>query len=145
MPGQMSSGRLIALRRCRSAAERPVFSALVPVLALLYVAGGTMRDHFAQAHKARTAERVWPQFNAARAEITDSDPRLGEKVRALTDTRMKLLEANGVDPMVGTVKALNASVMPTSPPLVELRRQWILLLSSLASLILLAVDALPTS
>lgn len=122
-----------------------ILAALVPVLASLYVAGCTMRDHFAQAHKARAAERVWAQFNAARAEIADSDPKLGEKVSALTDTRMKLLEANGVDPMVGTVKALNASVMPASPPLVELRRQWILLLASVASLILLAVDALSNS
>lgn len=116
------------------------FAALVPVLASLYVAGGTMRDHFAQAHVARVSARIWARYEAEVAAVADGDPDVATKFKAATERRMMLLESNGVDPWVGTVRALNASVMPPLPSTVELRRQWVLLVSAVVGVVLLAIE-----
>ncbi len=118
------------------------FAALVPVLASLYVAGGTMRDHFAQAHAARVSARIWARYEAEVAAVEDGDPAVSAKFQAATERRMMLLESNGVDPWVGTVRALNASAMPPMPSTVELRRQWVLLASAVVGVVLLAIELL---
>lgn len=121
--------------------------ALVPVLASLWVGAGTLRDLSKQSHNARVAERLWAQYNLDRGAIEDTDPKLGEKNKVLTDRRMWLLEANGVDPMIGTIKALNKSVMPAPPSPKEFHRQWILIFGAVIGVVLVAVqvglDSLP--
>lgn len=118
------------------------FAALVPVLASLYVAGGTMRDHFSQAHIARSSARIWERYEAEVAAVEDGDPNAAAKFEAATARRMMLLESNGVDPWVGTARALNASVMPSMPSTIELRRQWVLLASAVVGVVLLAIEML---
>ncbi|MFB4350424.1 hypothetical protein [Microbacterium sp. CR_7] len=116
------------------------FGALVPVLAALYVGIGTLIDLSAQDHKARAARRVWAQYEAGVAAVQDGDPRVQEKFKELTERRMALLEANGLDPWLGTVKALNESVMPSAPSVKEFHRQWILILGAVVGVILVGVE-----
>lgn len=118
------------------------FAALVPVLASLYVAGGTMRDHFAQAHAARVSARIWARYEAEVAAVKDGDPGVSAKFKAATERRMMLLQSSGVDPWVGTTRALTASAMPTMPSTAELRRQWVLLASAIVGVVLLSIEML---
>ncbi|MBN9155823.1 hypothetical protein [Microbacterium sp.] len=114
--------------------------ALVPVLASLYVGIGTLVDLSAAAHKARVVKRVWARFNEGRAQIDDKDPELGTKVKRLTEQRMGLLEANGLDPMIGTIRALNESVMPVDPSMKEFRRQWVLIFGAVVGVVLVGIQ-----
>lgn len=117
-----------------------ILAALVPVLASLWVAGGTLVDHARQAHEARVAARVWGQYTRDVEAIADGTPNLGDRMRELTERRMRLLEASGLDPWVGTVRNLNESVMPKPPSVKELRRQWVLIIGAIAGVVLVAMQ-----
>ncbi|WP_460002982.1 hypothetical protein [Microbacterium xylanilyticum] len=114
--------------------------ALIPVLASLYVGIGTLVDLSAAAHKARVVKRVWARFKEERAQIDDKDPELGAKVKRLTDQRMRLLEANGLDPMIGTIRAFSESVLPAAPLLKEFRRQWVLIFGAVVGVVLVGIQ-----
>ena len=114
--------------------------ALIPVLASLYVGIGTLVDLSAAAHKARVVKRVWARFKEERAQIDDKDPELGAKVKRLTDQRMRLLEANGLDPMIGTIRAFSESVLPAAPLLKEFRRQWVLIFGAVVGVVLAGIQ-----
>lgn len=116
------------------------FGALIPVLASLYVGIGTLVDLSSQSHRARAARRVWAQYEAGVAAVEDGDPRVQEKYKELTERRMHLLEANGLDPWLGTVKALNESVMPAAPSMKEFHRQWVLIFGAVAGVILVGIE-----
>lgn len=114
--------------------------ALIPVLASLYVGIGTLVDLSTQSHKSRAARRVWAQYEKDCAAVQDGDPRVEEKLREYSERRMRLLEANGLDPMIGTINALTESQMPAAPSMKEFHRQWVLIFGAVAGVILVGIE-----
>ena len=114
--------------------------ALIPVLASLYVGIGTLIDLSTQSHKARAARRVWAQYEKECAAVQDGDPRVEEKFREYGERRMRLLEVNGLDPMIGTINALSESQMPAAPSKKEFHRQWVLIFGAVAGVILVGIE-----
>tara|TARA_B100000519_G_scaffold161361_2_gene143672 strand:- start:25048 stop:25449 length:402 start_codon:yes stop_codon:yes gene_type:complete len=123
-----------------------VLAAVVPILASTYVAGSVLLEHARAAHVARVYPRVWGRYNAEladlKAEMSMHDPRWNARSQALTARRMRLLEANGIDPYVGTMKAMSDSAVPQAPSAIDQRRQWVLLFGSLVGVFFLALSLL---
>ncbi|MGW9345572.1 hypothetical protein ACWGR3_28885 [Streptomyces albidoflavus] len=120
-----------------------ILAAVVPITASLYVAGSMLAEYAERDHTARVAARVWARYNSERAQLEDLPPReLAPRNKAITERRMRLLELNGVDPWVGTLRRMGGDAQPQPMPRVEIRRQWVLLLGSAAGVVLLALDAL---
>ena len=123
-----------------------ILAAIVPILASTYVAGSVLLEHARAAHVARVYPRVWGRYNAEladlKAEMSMHDPRWNARSQALTARRMRLLEANGIDPYVGTMKAMSDSAVPQAPSAIDQRRQWVLLFGSLVGVFFLALSLL---
>jgi hypothetical protein len=119
-----------------------VLAAVIPIGASLYVAISVLVEFAARAHTSRVFARVWDRHNEERARLSQSDPAFNRKAQEIKSRRMMLLEANGLDPMLGTIAEFNKSAVPQPPPTLELRRQWVLIIGSVIGVVLLALDAL---
>ncbi|UPL13027.1 hypothetical protein [Microbacterium galbinum] len=119
------------------------FAAAVPILGALYVAFSMLIEYGRAAHIARAYDRVddWytPQVDSLDI-ATLGGVEYDRRREALNDQRARLLEANGLDPSLGTAGAFNRSQRPQHPRRVDSRRQWVLLWSSAAGIVLVAVD-----
>ncbi|PRB09234.1 hypothetical protein CQ047_11170 [Microbacterium sp. MYb72] len=118
-------------------------AAAVPTVGGLYVAWSMLIEYTRAAHTARVFERIEQRYNTDRAAISMEELGAAEYERqttALGETRRNLMRKNGLDPYMGTRKALNASGKPQPPRSVDLRRQWVLLVTSTAGVILVAID-----
>lgn len=118
-----------------------IAAAVVPIIASLYVAGSMLAEYRRRAHDARVWARVSAREAAEREALPDRhDPHWSRLSKEITARRMMLLEANGVDRWLGTMKAYNDANRPQAPATRELRRQWALLWGSAAGVLLLALD-----
>lgn len=117
-------------------------AAIIPIVASLYATGSLLLEHARAAHDARAYARISQRFGDEMDKLNGLDSqtyiRGAEDAR---DRRNKLMEANGLDPRIGTAAHFNASQSPTAPNRLELRRQWALLIGSVVGIVLLAVDA----
>lgn len=123
------------------------FAAVVPIVASLYAGVSFLVDLERQRHVVRVYERIdaWykPQREALGELLMKHDRRLGADrlINELNARKAMLLEANGVDPALGTMGHMNTLAAPAAVPVTELRRQWVLLIGSVVGVILLALDA----
>ncbi|MFJ2502563.1 hypothetical protein [Microbacterium sp. NPDC087592] len=121
-----------------------LMAAIVPIVASAYVSGSFLVDYMRQNHAARVFERVTAWESSRRGalyEMNVSDERRTRLGHELTARKRLLLELNGVDPDLGTRTFFSRMADPTPASGIEQRRQWILLLSSAAGVVLLGLDA----
>lgn len=118
-------------------------AAAVPTVGGLYVAWSMLIEYTRAAHVARVFTRIEERYNADRAKLDVKElggAEYDRRVKALSETRRALMAQSGLDPFMGTRAALDASVRPQPPRAVDLRRQWTLLVTATAGVILVAID-----
>lgn len=117
-------------------------AAVVPIVASLYATGSLILEHSRAAHTARSYARISERYGDEMEKLNGlSTLDYNQGAEEARSRRIKLMEANGLDPSIGTASHFNASQSPSAPKDVELRRQWALLLGSVVGIVLLAVDA----
>jgi hypothetical protein len=123
-------------------------AAVVPIIGSLYVAGSYLVEQMRSSNEKRTRYRVAEianeHYNRIRAEQAEGTRPADISLAGLEQQRVKrmLLAANGLDekgPSYTDVE-IQAAMSGHVRSGVELRRQWVLLLSSAAGLVLLAID-----
>jgi hypothetical protein len=122
-------------------------AAIVPIIASIYAAGSLLVEQTRRSHEARAYARIDAFIKARRAELEDERQGLhvlefNRRSMQLNERRGILLEASGIDPTTGTHGHVNRILAPTAFPGSEVRRQWVLLLGSIAGVSLLALDAM---
>jgi hypothetical protein len=118
-------------------------AAAVPTAGGLYVAWSMLIEYTKASHAARVFERIEARYNSDRSKLDAKElggAEYDRRVKALGETRRNLMSQSGLDPLMGTRKALSASGRPQPPRAVDLRRQWVLLLASTAGVVLVAID-----
>lgn len=119
-------------------------AATVPIAGALYVAFSMLIEYARGAHATRSYDRI-DDWYSPRLEALDmavlGPVEYGRQRSSLDDQRATLLKANGLDATLGTIEASNRAQRPQPPRAVDIRRQWSLLLTSTAGVILVAIDS----
>lgn len=126
-----------------------LLAAVIPVLGSLYVAGSVLVEHAGLAHERRVRERVQALVEShaagieARAKPKDGAPAYMVAMEERNEFERRMLAHNGIvrpRPTFGEFDiriAMSRDVLSS----LERRRQWVLILSAVAGVVLLAIDA----
>lgn len=117
------------------------FAAAVPIAASLFAAGSLLLEHSRASHDARAFARISTRYGNDMEKLQGLAPaEYNRGSAAARERRDMLVEANGLDPYIGTAAHFNASQAPTAPSRAEVWRQWSLLHGSAVGVVLLALD-----
>lgn len=130
-----------------------VLAAIVPIIGALYAAGSYLVEQSHVAHEYQVRRRLIPlrdeRFHRLLPEEKARSKRMGREfdmdvfMHQLDETDEVLYAANGVRrPPTSRWQSLMQSMSASLVPKEERRRQWVLLLTSAAGLVLLALDLL---
>lgn len=124
-----------------------LLAAVVPIVASIYAAGSLLVEHAQRSHEARCYDRVDARIRDQQRALEAERPTLDVHVfnrrsNEILERRKLLLEVNGLNPSTGTWGAMRRVGAPEGFSAAEVRRQWALLLGSIAGVVLLALDAM---
>lgn len=117
------------------------FAAIIPVAGSLYVAFSMLLEYTRSASVVRAYERIDRWYDRLRNGLSPQELGADEFIRRVNDLngrRHKLMEASGLDPSLGTIDGFDQQNRPQAPRSVDLRRQWVLILTSTAGVVLVA-------
>lgn len=123
-------------------------AAIAPIVASVYACVSFIAELEQQRHVVRVFDRIDAWYRPQREALGELLTQPGELRRAerliseLNDRKAMILGYNGVDAKLGTRAYMNTMARPTAVSLSELRRQWALLVGSVAGVFLLALDAM---
>lgn len=123
-------------------------AAVVPIVASVCACVSFLVELERQRFVVRVFDRVDAWYRPQREALGELLHQPGQLHRAdrlitqLNDRKAMILEYNGVDPKLGTRAYMNTLARPTAASVTELRRQWALLIGSVAGVSLLALDAM---
>ncbi|WP_136051191.1 hypothetical protein [Microbacterium sp. K36] len=119
------------------------FAAVVPIAGSLYVAFSMVIEYTRAASHVRAYDRIDRWYQPLRSALTIKELGAVEydrRVNELNGRRHRLMEANGLDPSIGTIGGFDKQNRPQAPRAADLRRQWVLILTSTAGVILVALQ-----
>jgi hypothetical protein len=128
-----------------------VLAAVVPICGSLYAGASFLAQQAELAHEMRVRRRIRPLVQKRHDDalsrmqgVSPSDPAWKRIQQQPYDFERRLLEYNGIRhsrPTLGDFDLATTMSGPVVPP-EELKRQWVLLLTAAAGLVLLALDLL---
>jgi hypothetical protein len=122
-------------------------AAIVPIVASIYAAGSLLVEHAQRSHDARSYDRIDALIRAQQRALEAERPTLevhvfNRRSVQILERRALLLRLSGLDAATGTWGAVRRIGAPEGFSTTEVRRQWALLLGSIAGIALLAFDAM---
>lgn len=132
-----------------------LFAAIIPIVGSLFCASSFLTEQAHLHHERRVRYRLSSIIEQRRNEVMArlsaqggpfGGPVYDAMMQEVTAFENRMLRYNGVEPTRPLIVDFNVSVQMSAPALHgrELRRQWILLASATAGLLLLVADAATT-
>lgn len=126
-----------------------LLAAVIPVLGSLYVAGSVLVEHAGLAHERRVRERVQALVEShaagieARAKPKDGAPAYMVAMDERGKFEERMLAHNGIVRPRPTIGEFDLKISMSGDLLssLERRRQWVLILSAVTGVVLIAIDA----
>ena len=125
-------------------------AAIIPIVGSLYVATSYLVEQARLAHEHRARHRIVELVEARRVAVSEEVERSTRRVHPdyVNAEAMRfalvMLRAYGLPEEQGsyTENDVRSAMSGTLESITDRRRQWVLLLSSMVGLVLLAIDAL---
>ena len=127
-----------------------ILAAIIPIAGSLYAAGSFLTQQAALSHEHRVRLRIKPYVQSREADAArrlkglTAETLEWKRIRAEPrEFERMMLHYNGIDHPGKTWDDVDLAIAMSAPrvPPIELRRQWVLLLSAGAGLVLVAIDA----
>ncbi len=130
-------------------------AALIPILGSLYAAGSYSIEHAGRRRERRIREHVkdvaWAREPEATARADARDAREPSAWHSpydeIEEFEEKLLQAHGLSKTGVSPREIDLALAMSGPvaTAIELRRQWVAILTAAVGVVLVAVDAMSTS
>ncbi len=126
----------------------PFLAAFIPIVGSLYAAGSFLIEQAGLAHERRVRERIAPRVAAVlereNVRARAKEIKWDEPVRIAGEYETYLLALNGIGYRGPTWNEHAIDLAMTAPLMsrAERRRQWVLLLTAIAGVVLLAFSAM---